>query len=306
LLFDLVTENVACLWFPNRGLRPLPHLPGMAYSSAYQVSNNGEVIGVSQNSYADFRAVRWDRHGNVHALPLLPGDNSSEPGQINARGQITGLSAETAPDAATYSAGTLHIRPVVWENGQVRVLPTGPTGEGISNGINDHGQIVGRLLTGPPGDSFQSRAVMWDRNGITDLGSLGGAWTAPYVINNRGQVVGFGAIPGGVSNGFIGELHAFFWENGVMTDLGTLGGTYSGAWGLNNRGQIVGEATYPGDTINRATIWENGAWRDLNNLIPADSGWTLIFTAGINDRGQIVGGGLHNNERRTFVLTPTR
>ncbi len=44
--------------------------------------------------------------------------------------------------------------------------------------------------------------------------------------------------------------------------------------------------------------------QDLNDLIPADSGWELIAARGINSRGQIVGFGYHGNEGRAYLLTP--
>ena len=39
-------------------------------------------------------------------------------------------------------------------------------------------------------------------------------------------------------------------------------------------------------------------------MIPAGSGWALQSANGINDRGQIVGTGLHNGHTRAYLLTP--
>ena len=55
----------------------------------------------------------------------------------------------------------------------------------------------------------------------------------------------------------------------------------------------------------RATLWDNeNGWQDLNALIPSDSGWDLSEAIGINDRGDIIGYGRLNGERRAFLLTP--
>jgi hypothetical protein len=45
--------------------------------------------------------------------------------------------------------------------------------------------------------------------------------------------------------------------------------------------------------------------RDLNDLIPAGSGWTLTEARAINSSGQIAGTGLIGGERHAFLLTPT-
>ena len=38
--------------------------------------------------------------------------------------------------------------------------------------------------------------------------------------------------------------------------------------------------------------------------LPPDSEWKLMSAWGINDQGQIVGGGTHKGEPRAFVLEP--
>src|SRR5262245_53751258 len=88
---------------------------------------------------------------------------------------------------------------------------------------------------------------------VTELGTLGGAQSAAYGLNEANQVVGWSTIE-------TGQNHAFLWEGGAMTDLGTLGGTHSRAWAINNDGIIVGES-HPtgqnGDINYRAFIYQN-------------------------------------------------
>jgi hypothetical protein len=52
-------------------------------------------------------------------------------------------------------------------------------------------------------------------------------------------------------------------------------------------------------------IWVNGRMRDLNSLIPTNSGWKLIYANAIDKKGQIVGLGSFNGQNRAFLLTPT-
>ncbi len=89
-----------------------------------------------------------------------------------------------------------------------------------------------------------------------------------------------------------------------MSELGTLGGSYSAAFGINDRGKVVGYA-YTSNESRHAFVWRDGTMIDLNNLIPANSGWELTDARDINNNGQIVGHGEFNGQTRDFLLTPT-
>jgi probable HAF family extracellular repeat protein len=88
-----------------------------------------------------------------------------------------------------------------------------------------------------------------------------------------------------------------------MTDLGTLGGSFSDTAGINNRHQIVGTSTLASGQ-QHAYIFSRAAMTDLNELIPAGSGWILVAATGINDAGEIVGNGSINGQTHAFLLTP--
>jgi len=165
--------------------------------------------------------------------------------------------------------------------------------------INDLGQIVGGsqvndvpnpILGFPP-----YHAALWYKGAITDLGAgpvPDAIGSAAFNINNKTQVVGRFALPD-PKEGAV--AHAFLWESGVMKDLGVPAGLgdddNSEANSLNDSGQIVGDSgvgfieTYSPD---HALLWQNGAWIDLNTLIPPDSGYYLIVAFDVNARGQIV------------------
>src|SRR2546428_2235062 len=125
---------------------------------------------------------------------------------------------------------------------QPTILDLGTLGGTSSHarGINDAGQVAGNST-----HAFGvEHACLWTPGGtdgvptnpqMKDLGTLGGASSHAWEMNDVGQVVG-------MSETGAGESHAFLWQNGVMSDLGTLGGTLCFAKGINNLGQVVGQS----------------------------------------------------------------
>jgi hypothetical protein len=53
-----------------------------------------------------------------------------------------------------------------------------------------------------------------------------------------------------------------------------------------------------------AFLFSGAGMQDLNDRLPAGSGWILQSADAINDAGQIAGTGLFHGERRAFLLTP--
>ena len=114
-----------------------------------------------------------------------------------------------------------------------------------------------------------------------DLGTLGGATSTAWDVNDRGVVVG-GSQVGGEG----GETHAFRWTVATgMRDLGTLGGDYSVASAVNRHGVAAGTSTNASGETRVVTWSESGVIRDLGTI----PGSTFIGASAINDRGEIVG-----------------
>jgi probable HAF family extracellular repeat protein len=126
--------------------------------------------------------------------------------------------------------------------------------------VSPSGIVVGRSSI--PGETGQP-AVMWTRDGITDLGTVGGLrFSRATDINARGDIVGT-ASP---FEGFSGR--AVVWLNGAVHDLNALidpasGWVLTSAEGINARGQIVGFGTLNGQTrAFLATPDAFGGWSD--------------------------------------------
>jgi probable HAF family extracellular repeat protein len=127
--------------------------------------------------------------------------------------------------------------------------------------INEHGLVLGWTSTGwtsepcpaewakrpVEGEKRGSRAFVWENGVMHDLGTLGGAHSLGFAIDEAGQVVGQSQVRNG-------RWRAFVWESGTMTALPALGGKFSAALAVNDAGQIVGwSMTRKG--VKHAVLW---------------------------------------------------
>jgi uncharacterized membrane protein len=139
---------------------------------------------------------------------------------------------------------------------------------------------------------------------MKDLGTLPGGVTSMANAINSSEII-VGQSDGTRANG---HWHAVLWNvSGTIRDLGVLkGGTYSIAFGVNDSEVVVGYGNIANNAAH-AMIWTSShGMRDLNSLIPASSGWTLINANAVNNVGQITGYGTHKGHNRAFLLTPVK
>lgn len=140
--------------------------------------------------------------------------------------------------------------------------------------INDSGQVVGSSLNvNSETHAFRTAPNSKINPATDDLGTLGGTSSSASGINNLSQVIG-------TSTNKDGQQRAFRTApNSPITaadDLGTLGGISSGANDINNLGQVVGNSTITNGE-QRAFLFDEGKMFDLNDLIAANSGFTLNY-----------------------------
>ncbi|MCI0539406.1 MAG: hypothetical protein L0Z50_29710 [Verrucomicrobiales bacterium] len=276
-----IADEIAFIW--DGQLQFLPTFPGSVLSRAQSLNDLGQVVGEIAFNATNRRATVWEK-GMIQDLGGLPEHEVNVAFGINNSGQVVGSSRKLPNPGGV---------PVLWDKGQVTALPVLPGAvTGLAFHINETGQIVG--ISGPPANS---RAVLWDKGVVNDLGTLGGATSRANAISAGGHIAGHAALANGQS-------HAVLWRDGSITNLGTLGGTNSTAISLNNLGQVVGNARTAAN-VQHAFLWESVAIQDLNDLIPAHSGWVLQSAEAINDRSQVSGFGLYNGATRAFLLTPT-
>lgn len=284
-----------CLWQNGKRIE-MPTLGGW-YSQASGITDRGQMIGTATvagkgRSEADVtRTCLWDRHRltNLDADPHFHGTGALH---ITKSGAVYAASPPQGPKKQFH----LWLYPSGFGPGVRRDVGVigGPKIKPMF--INDSGMVAGTWDT----DEMRNKVAahhgfVWHRGDKKwqDIGTFGGFDSEPAGLNNAGQVIGDAMLTDDpVTHDW--RDHAFLWEKGTMRDLGTLpGGHRSRASAINSKGQIVGYSDLKGNRLSSyPVLWERGQIKDLTKLMPGGTKWINInSSAGINDKGQIVGDG---------------
>ncbi len=292
-------------------------LPGGGYSAARGVNDLAQVVGYARAADGQEHAFLW-QNGVMTDLGTF-GGSSSAAYRINKHGQIVGRYVDGIGHGYVWHNGNLRVlnssdlfdindagqavgvknsRAIIWNPDgsitDVGLLPGYPSSFAFD--INTHGEVVGFGW-----NDTEHRAFYWQNGVMQDLGTLGGTMSEARGINDSKQIVGISNFPGWGMY----DYHGFYWQDGQMLDIGTLGGFMSSCWSINNQGIAVGYSTLYADKYQRAITVEVGPGKtDLNDKIPAGSGWTLFYAHDISNSGLIVGMGRTNEGDRGFLLTP--
>jgi probable HAF family extracellular repeat protein len=242
-----VNGNAQPFIWENGRMTSIGSLGGLN-GQAYDINNSGQVVGWSEDSIGRPSAFLW-QSGTISNIGFS-GGTESYARSINDQGNIVGN--------VYYDYGRGGIDVLLYSNGQVSNL-----GAGWANTINNSNQVL------------INSSIIWD-NGIKSYLNLSGSVNiSDSSMNNLGQV----ALQ--LNN------QAIIWQNGITINIGTLGGNWSGVGSINNQGVVVGTSNYFVDGNDRAFIFQSGVIYDLNSLIPASSGWTIVSASDINEFGQI-------------------
>ena len=272
-------------------------LPGYYKSFANAVGDAGQVVGDCNNGSEGMglppSAAFVYSQGTLTNLGTLGGNVSVATG-INASGAIVGYSATTGSFSNPIHA-------VYWSPGSTSPEDLGTLGGSTSEatGINASGQIVGYSETAT--GSLTHAFLLNPGSPMEDLGTLGGSMSEATGINASGQVVGYSAT----STSPRSPVDAFLWSPGTgMQDLGTLYGYVDCyATAINKSGVVAGYVTDEG-LPGYAFIYENGQMKDLNSLLPSNSGWVLETATAINDQGVVVGMGAFTAPSTAMSFSP--
>jgi probable HAF family extracellular repeat protein len=289
------------------------------FSSANVMNKNGTFVGwadtPAEDPFSPFcfnvlgdchvaHALRW-QDGISTDLGTLAEGWSSAATWVNNGGETIGVSQNGVIDPVV---GFPEERGVLWRDGQMIDLGTLGGNQSTAGAINNHGQVAGFALNDVsdpfsfyyqaffcqtplnicPANATATRAFVWDeKDGMQDIGTLGGPDSLAFLVNDRGQVAGFSYTNSTVNaNTGFPTFHPFLWEKGKgMKDLGTLGGTVAQAVnGLNERGEVVGSTTTAGDQTHHPFLWNGTRLMDLGTFggPNGEADW-------VNDAGDVVG-----------------
>jgi probable HAF family extracellular repeat protein len=274
-------------------------LPGGTNSQVNWISSNGFMTGVDDYNQPDpilgfpnqLHGVFWGQDGTTTDIGALPGTYFAFPSAVNSRGEVVGQGLDAIPDPYGINGWGFQSRAFYWKDGAMQDLGTLGTGSNaIAEMINDHGQVVGWSYTSSdPAPlcilSLTTGTFIWDKkNGMRDIGSLGGTCTYGIALSNKGQVVGGSTLAGDLL------IHAFVWDAATgITELPTIAGLFADARAINENGEAVGWGEDPSGTARNAMLWQKrgGKWQvtDLGRLNAPD----CAVGTSINSSGQVLG-----------------
>jgi len=243
-------------------------LPGCSMSVGNGINSHGQIVGEGFGGTPStfFERAFLSQGGHMVNLGTLPGYLNSQAAGINAAGRIVGDCRQNGRlQAFVYDSPTRKM---------AALATSARYTESMACAINDRGEIVGTVLDAARGE----HAVLWAGGKMSDLKPLPGMDCANgTAINNHGEAVGVAWSKPGPLSQFVND-HPL-------------------------RLRPLLPLFQPG-LMKHAFVYRRGRMADLNALIPARSGWVLEEAQAINDRGQIVGRGLHHGQERAFLLTP--
>lgn len=217
--------------------------------------------------------------------------------------------------------------------GPPRLLDDTPGKPSTAIAINNFGHVTGWHVA-EDGDNYH--AFVWtEHTGLVDIGTLGGASSQAFDINDRGQVIGWATTPDAAMRGFIwtqstgmrdigpyavfvprainnlgviaGSLNgqaALRMPEGSFLPLGTLGGPRSIALDINDRSEVVGSSTFAPVPYSATHPFYFSADTGLIDIHePGTAGGAATR---INNRGQVAGYLAPDVNFQSYVYTWTR
>lgn len=264
--------------------------PGMTSSLFVNGINDfGQVVLYSTGPGVGWASFLW-QDGVFLDLGFID-QPSTEIMAINDAGLAVGT-------AGVYETGSPpgQAHAVLWSQGDLADLGY----RGIARAINDAGAVTGSYGSR---QVFPAHAFLHVGATVTLLDESPDVGTQGWGINDQNEITGIRWLAGQYNDAFIWLPAPAHGLPAGMTLIGGIGG--GKPLGIANDGTVVGWSTLFPPNGSSAFVWSPGAGlRELNDLVPAGSGWTLERAVGISDQGEIAGSGTRDGQSRGFILTP--
>jgi probable HAF family extracellular repeat protein len=270
-------------------------VPGTGRSAnASGINSEGMIVGTLTRKGSEATQRAFSSIGGVTTRLGALGKSTarSQANGVNDRGWVVGNSQTWHGDTHAF----------VYRNGRMEDLGVLGANYSSATAVSNSGIIVGTSSS----VTSDLHAFVYRKGVMTDIGTIGpampGVASIALGVNDAGTVTGFSVVSMSPV-----DSHAFRWTAGRgMEDLGVLpGGHFSSGQGINADGTIVGRSA-TADSGHAFIVEDGGAMVDLNDRMDpgTGAGWELLAAWAINDRGQIVGNGLHDGRLAAFRLTP--
>ena len=256
--------------------------PSPAYQLGGQVPSdpNGNYLTLlSPSQQAAFQAGSFD--GFAHPANTASVSNPDAYGLVDSNGYVTGLNWVTGNNVGELA-------------GLAQIVDGGSPGAQLVIYTPDP-----HVISNPRGDGLESSGYVF--LGAGPISNLNFQSTVVAGLNN-GSGIAFNFAPPG--SGGPNRPAAVFTAYLNSRPIGTLGGASAFATALNNSNDVVGwSLTASG--AQHAFLYTGGTMQDLNLLIPATSGITLVTAAGIDAAGDIVAYGTNaSGQMNEYYLAP--
>lgn len=283
----------------------LGDLGGTGGTTAMDLNDRGQVVGVASTSSGDDHAFMWQRGVMTDLTPWLQGysvalatndrsqvllrwteaDTGREGTILWSRREELAIDSHDPRDLNERGQVLVPTLSSVWEDGVLTPIPERVLDDVelrvAPYGLGDGGHVIGTLWTIPePGGGHppQVGGFVWKDGTLTRLRIEPYVAGEPVDVDRRGRVLLDAWHPSG-------RNAALLWDDGEYVELGSLGGPTGDtrAIDMNDRGQVVGSSTTAsGDT--HAFLWQDGEMADLDGVAGRQS-----YATAIGERGHVAG-----------------
>jgi uncharacterized membrane protein len=290
------------VWTAEGGMQPLgpPPLLNLFGSlvepcggGARAINDDGTIVGYLDYGFAgNGRPFIWTAAAGMQLIPGVdaPGGATA----VNDTGQVVGSVASTA---------------FRWSPSKVELLGL-PLQYTAAFAINSRGEVAGTAGIESCGTG---RPVLWDSAGqLREIDMTAALSNLPPIFRVcSGQLLGINDQLDAV-----GSVRFIFESGDAVTvalkyspttnSAKRLDESPSGLSGeseasdINNQGLVVGRKD------GQAFVWtEQTGFKELGAMLGSlGADWTLSSATALNDKGQVVGAGLHEGRSRAFLMTP--